>query len=354
MVKPSAGTRKPERAGARLLAWWDRERRELPWRAAAGRRPDPYAVWLSEIMLQQTTVAAVCGYYRKFLERWPDVAALAAAPLEEVLAAWAGLGYYARARNLHACAVLVAGELRGRFPETSAELRGLPGVGPYTAAAIAAIAFDEPCVAQDGNVERVMARLHALQRPLPGAKAEIGRLAAQMLTPERPGDFAQALMDLGATICAPRAPDCARCPLSDSCKARRLGAPQDYPRKAPKSAKPHRRGAAFVLRRGDAVQLAPRPAKGLLGGMRAFPTTPLHEDVIESAQARHAPAPARWRRLEGEVRHVFTHFTLELAVFVAEADAAQGDGWTRIDALGDAGLPTLMRKVAIHAGLIRA
>jgi len=335
-----------------LLAWWDASRRDLPWRAAPGERADPYGVWLSEIMLQQTTVATVRGYYAKFLARWPGVAALAAAPLDDVLQAWAGLGYYARARNLHACAKLVVERHGGRFPESEAELRRLPGVGPYTAAAIAAIAFDAPCVAQDGNVERVISRLHALETPLPAGKAEIGALAARILSHARPGDFAQALMDLGATVCTPRGPLCETCPFEKSCAARRAGNPLDYPRKAQKPRKPHRRGAAFVLRRGDAVLLQKRPAKGLLGAMTGFPTTPLGEDIEPRALAAYAPAKTKWRRLDGEVRHVFTHFSLELAVFVAEGEA---EGlWTKLALLGKEALPTLMRKVAVHAGLISA
>jgi len=337
--------------GQSLLDWWDVARRDLPWRAPAGRRADPYAVWLSEIMLQQTTVATVQGYFAKFLARWPTVEDLAAAPLEDVLAQWAGLGYYARARNLHACAVAVVRRHRGRFPRRAAALRELPGVGAYTAAAIAAIAFEEPCIAVDGNVERVISRLYALSEPRPRLKLEVERRAALLLPSARAGDFAQAMMDLGATVCRPRAPECGRCPWSSACEARRGGRAQDYPAKPAKLAKPHRRGAAFVLLKGDEVLLLRRPGAGLLGGMTGFPTTPLVEDVAPEAQLAHAPLTARWRRLDGAVRHVFTHFSLELTVFVARGARASGL-WTSTARLDEQALPALMRKVAVHAGLI--
>ena len=354
--------RKPEVAesdtapplGKALLDWWDQARRELPWRARPGRRADPYAVWLSEIMLQQTTVATVTGYYAKFLARWPRVEDLAAAQLNDVLAQWAGLGYYARARNLHACAIAVASRHGGRFPRSAVALRELPGVGAYTAAAIAAIAFDEPCIAVDGNVERVISRLYALRDQRPALKLEVERRAALLLPAARAGDFAQAMMDLGATVCRPRSPDCGRCPWSTACAARRAGRPEDYPVKAAKAVKPHRRGAAFVLRKGDAVLLLRRPGAGLLGGMTAFPTTPLTEDVAPEAQFSYAPSRTRWRRLDGAVRHVFTHFSLELTVFVAEGGAGAQGLWTPVAALEAQALPTLMRKVGVHAGLIAA
>ncbi len=338
--------------GRVLLEWWDRERRDLPWRAPPGRRADPYAVWLSEIMLQQTTVATVKGYFDKFLARWPTVEALATSPLEDVLTAWAGLGYYARARNLHACAITVARHYGGRFPRRVAELRKLPGVGAYTAAAIAAIAYEEPCVAVDGNVERVISRLHAMREARPRLTREVERRAAFLLPPARAGDFAQALMDLGATVCRPRSPDCNLCPWSSACDARRSATPEDYPVKAAKTAKPHRRGAAFVLLNSDQVLLLRRPSAGLLGGMMAFPTTPLVEDVGAEAQPTHAPLKARWRCLDGAVRHVFTHFTLELTVYVARGGAGEKGFWVSTAGLDAQGLPTLMRKVAVHAGLI--
>jgi A/G-specific adenine glycosylase len=340
-----------------LLAWYDRSRRELPWRAPPGARPDPYAVWLSEIMLQQTTVAAVKAFYGKFLALWPRVNDLAAAPLEDVLKAWAGLGYYSRARNLHACAQEVVAEHGGAFPAHEAELRRLPGVGPYTAGAIAAIAFDRPAPVVDGNVERVCARLLALETPLPAAKKEIFRFVATLLPESRPGDFAQAMMDLGALVCAPRAPGCPACPLAAFCAARTLK-PQDYPKKPPKKPRPQKRGAAFVLRRADGALLARRrPEHGLLGGMTEFFGSDWREGrgedwpakLLRRGLAASAPcATADWR-LAGEVDHVFTHFTLRLAVFVADAapDYAPPEGgfWLAADELRVAALPSVMRKV---------
>ena len=252
-----------------MLAWYDRHRRTLPWRAPAGERTDPYRVWLSEIMLQQTTVATVGDYFRRFVERWPTVEALAAAPLDDVLSAWAGLGYYARARNLHACAQAVAERHGGRFPEDEAGLLALPGIGPYTAAAIRAIAFDQPASAVDGNVERVIARLFAIETPLPDAKPEIHARAAELVPQQRAGDYAQAMMDLGATVCTPRNPRCVICPLMDGCRARQLGIAEELPRRAPKADKPTRRGLAFVLaaqgRRHPAAQAADQGAVGRHG-----------------------------------------------------------------------------------------
>ncbi|MBI3673627.1 MAG: A/G-specific adenine glycosylase [Rhizobiales bacterium] len=260
------------RLSRELLAWYDRHRRKLPWRALRGAVADPYHVWLSEIMLQQTTVAAVKGFYAAFLAKWPTLTDLASASLDDVLRAWAGLGYYARARNLHACAKMVTAEWGGRFPDTVAELGKLPGVGPYTAAAIAAIAFGRRLAAVDGNAERVIARLHAIATPLPAAKLEI-RVRAQALVPEtRPGDFAQGLMDLGATVCTPRRPACPNCPWAEHCAARRCGNPETFPLKRPKPALPVRRGVAFWIERADgAVLLRRRPEKGLLGGMMEVP-----------------------------------------------------------------------------------
>lgn len=341
-----------------LLRWWDENRRALPWRALPGADADPYAVWLSEIMLQQTTVASVAGFFHKFIARWPDVAALATAPLDDVLAAWAGLGYYARARNLHACARIVATQHGGRFPRREEELLQLPGVGPYTAAAIAAIAFREPCVAVDGNVERVIARFFALAAPLPGAKATIKARAAQLLPKERPGDFLQALMDLGAMVCTPRSPACATCPLERGCAAQRLGRPFAFPVKPPRPERPCRRGAAFVLRSEEFVLLRRRPDKGLLGGMTEFPTTPLGGDYAgRDAIFSFAPARGPWRELKGSVRHVFSHFSLELKIFVAEAPAPgpiAGCRWVKATELMEEALPTVMRKAALHAGLMKA
>ncbi|MDE2488486.1 MAG: A/G-specific adenine glycosylase, partial [Alphaproteobacteria bacterium] len=257
---------------AALLAWYDQNARDLPWRVrpadrTAGRRADPYRVWLSEVMLQQTTVPHATPYFLKFTALWPRVADLAAAPDGEVMAAWAGLGYYARARNLLACARAVARDHEGVFPDTEEGLRALPGLGPYTAAAVAAIAFDRPANVVDGNVERVMARLFAVEQPLPEAKPELKRLAAGLVAEQRPGDWAQALMDLGAVVCRPKAPLCDRCPIAGRCAALAAGDPETWPRRAPRPERPHRYGVAFVLTRGDEVALVRRPPRGLLGGM---------------------------------------------------------------------------------------
>jgi A/G-specific adenine glycosylase len=334
----------------RLLAWYARHRRDLPWRGTA----DPYRVWLSEIMLQQTTVAAVAGYYDAFLRRWPTVDALAAASLDDVLRAWAGLGYYARARNLHACARIVAGEMGGRFPDSEIGLRGLPGIGAYTAAAIAAIAFSRPHAAVDGNVERVIARLHAIEEPLPDAKPKVRALTQALVPGDRPGDFAQALMDLGATICTPRSPDCLICPWTDLCAARRLGIAETLPRKKRKSRIPTRYGTAFWIERDGAVLLRRRPEKGLLGGMMEVPSTPWNGSIPKRAQS-HAPVHAKWRKLAGTVEHTFTHFHLELSVLAAEdiRDATPRDDgdyrWVSHEKLGGEALPTVMRKVVALA-----
>ena len=328
--------------GAALLAWYDVHAREMPWRVgpaarAAGVRPDPYGVWLSEVMLQQTTVAAVRPYWRAFTRRWSEVGALAAAEDADVMAAWAGLGYYARARNLLACARTVVADHGGLFPRSEAGLLALPGIGPYTAAAIAAICFDAPATVVDGNVERVMARLHAVTDPLPGARRALGARAAAHTPRTRPGDYAQAVMDLGATICTPRAPACAICPLMERCEGRRAGIAADLPRKAPKAPKPVRRAVFWAARdpRGRWL-LETRPAKGLLGGMLGWPTTSWAESP-EGAP----PLAADWRAA-GAVSHGFTHFALEAEVRVAEAAGTPGRGeWHDLDP-GD--LPTLMRK----------
>ncbi|MGD9544469.1 MAG: A/G-specific adenine glycosylase [Methylocystis sp.] len=351
MIKARVKSTKP---GEALLAWYDAERRDLPWRAQRGETPDPYRVWLSEIMLQQTTVAAVKERYRAFLSRWPTVEALARAPLDDVLAQWAGLGYYARARNLHACARAVA-DSPGGFPQDEAALRRLPGVGPYTAAAVAAIAFDHPAVAVDGNVERVMARLHAIKEPPRRVAPLIRDAAAALMSRARPGDSVQALMELGALVCAPRAPDCAACPLSPFCAARRLGAQQEYPAREVKVPKPRRRGAIFILRRGDETLLRRLPPKGLFGGMNAFPATPFTRDVAAADFSQFAPCAARWRALDAPVTHVFTHFALEATVFTAHTRATTTPSdcrWAARADLDKEGLPTLMRKAAAHAGLV--
>lgn len=338
-----------EAGASALLGWYDRHARDLPWRVgprdrAAGRRPDPYRVWLSEVMLQQTTVAVVRGYFARFTDRWPTVGALAAAADAEVMGEWAGLGYYARARNLLTCARVVVAEHGGRFPETRAALQELPGIGPYTAAAIAAIAHDAPEVVVDGNVERVMARLHAIETPLPLAKAEI-RAAAARLTPlRRAGDYAQAVMDLGATICTPKSPACGICPWREPCAARRAGTAADLPRKLPKADKPVRLGHAYVARRADgAYLLERRPARGLLGGMLGWPGS-----VWSAAPEPAPPLQADWRLLEAEVRHTFTHFDLRLRIHVAEVenDSRPEKGIFLPDGhLRPAELPSVMRKV---------
>jgi A/G-specific adenine glycosylase len=345
-------------AGA-LLDWYARERRELPWRAPAGQTPDPYAVWLSEIMLQQTTVAAAIPYYQRFLARWPSVKALAAANLEEVLSAWAGLGYYSRARNLHTCARLVAERHAGQFPQTEEGLRELPGIGPYTAAAIAAIAFGARATPVDGNIERVVARLFAVQQPLPAAKDEIRRLAAT-LTPEwRAGDFAQALMDLGASVCTPKRPSCLMCPLQRDCSAYAQGIEAALPARAARPERPVRVGLAFLALREDAhVLLRRRPEAGLLGGMLEVPSTAWAEMLPPVNEAlRTAPVRGEWWAVPGTVTHTFTHFRLETLVYraIVSADASltfwadpQRCRWVARRDLNRAALPSVMRKIIAH------
>jgi A/G-specific adenine glycosylase len=344
---------------AALLAWYDRHRRALPWRAVAPARPDPYRVWLSEIMLQQTTVKAVAPYYARFLTRWPHVGALAASPLEEILKVWAGLGYYARARNLHACARAVVEQHGGIFPASEAALRALPGIGAYTAAAIVAIASDAPATPVDGNVERVVARLFAVEAPLPAAKPELARLARSLTPPRRTGDFAQAMMDLGSTICTPKRPACALCPWNDACAARLRGDAETFPRRTPKREGALRRGAAFVAVTADGYLLVrTRPASGLLGGMTEVPTTHWAHNFDEATALEGAPRftrqpPAKWRRVAGIVRHVFTHFPLELTVYAAalpkRGRAPSGMRWVALEHHAGEALPSLMRKVLAHA-----
>jgi A/G-specific adenine glycosylase len=342
-----------------LLAWYGRNRRILPWRAAPGVAQDPYLVWLSEIMLQQTTVKAVLPRYAQFLRRWPDVRALAAAELGEVLAAWAGLGYYARARNLHACAREVVTRYGGSFPETERELRTLPGVGDYTAAAIAAIAFGARATPVDGNIERVVARAFAVETPLPAAKAEIKELAESLTPKERAGDFAQAMMDLGATLCSPKRPACGLCPLVSGCAGHAQGLAEVLPYREEKPERPTRRGTAFVALRADgAVLLRERPLKGLLGGMLETPSSPWSEGAWQELELDHAPLRTEWRKVPGLVEHTFTHFHLELAVYFAEvsAEAKLGNAaqpercrWVPVRDLHSAALPSVMRKVLAHA-----
>ena len=333
-----------------LLGWYDRHARALPWRVPPGddRRPDPYRIWLSEVMLQQTTVAAVKDYFHKFTTRWPTVGALAAADDADVMAAWAGLGYYARARNLLKCARVVTDDHDGRFPEDVAGLRALPGIGPYTSAAIAAIAFDRAETVVDGNVERVVARLHDIHTPLPAAKPELTAHAADLTPNERPGDHAQAMMDLGATICTPRNPACGICPWREPCMARARGTAALLPRKTPKKPKPVRHGHLYVGRVPEGGWLLEtRPAQGLLGGMLGFPGT----DWTESPAQPTPPLPGAWQQLPGEVRHTFTHFHLRLTIWVANLDAAAADtaaegraGLHIAPKLSPAALPTVMRK----------
>ncbi|HEY8594295.1 MAG TPA: A/G-specific adenine glycosylase [Devosiaceae bacterium] len=336
-----------------LLDWYDASARTLPWRVGpaargGGMRPDPYRVWLSEVMLQQTTVAAVVEYYLHFTRRWPSVGDLAEAPLDDVLGAWAGLGYYARARNLHACARAVATRLGGVFPQSSAELMTLPGIGPYTAAAIAAICHDEKVPVLDGNVERVLARVLALNVPVRDAKPQLCA-ALSTRVPERAGDFAQAMMDLGATLCAPRRALCDRCPLSGGCRAFGAGRPLDFPVKPTRAQRPTRHGHAFVIVNNDgAVWLRQRPDKGLLASMTEVPGSTWDETPTPPA----GPLAADWRPA-GHVTHVFTHFRLELDVWAARSDEAPASEgwWASPREVARAALPSLYRKVLAVAGV---
>ena len=363
--KPKPEPSQPETSARplALLQWYDRHRRRLPWRAPPGEVSDPYRVWLSEIMLQQTTVKAVGPYFEKFVARWPDVTALGQASLDDVLRMWAGLGYYSRARNLHACAVAVMREHDGVFPDTEEGLRALPGIGPYTAAAIAAIAFDRRTMPVDGNIERVVSRLFAVEEELPQAKPLIQQLAATLLADSRAGDeksragdSAQALMDLGASICTPKKPACSLCPLNEDCTARAQGAQETFPRKAPKKSGKLRRGAAFVVTRGNELLVRSRPEKGLLGGMTEVPGSDWiagQADATAKLQAPELKGLSRWQREAGVVTHVFTHFPLELVVYTATAEARTpapaGMRWVPIATLAGEALPTLMRKVIAHA-----
>lgn len=340
----------PEPAlSTQLLEWYDRHARDLPWRVApadrkAGVAPDPYRVWLSEVMLQQTTVAAVRDYFHRFTSRWPTVQALAAAEDADVMGEWAGLGYYARARNLLKCARAVAAEHGGTFPEDHDALLSLPGIGPYTAAAISAIAFDAPEVVMDGNVERVMARMFDIHTPLPDAKPDLKARAAELTPQDRPGDYAQAVMDLGATICSPKSPACGICPWRDPCQARAAGTAPELPKKAPKKAKPVRRGVAYLAQRADgALLLERRPDRGLLGGMLGWPGSPW----AEAPAIDRPPFAADWQSLPGEVRHTFTHFHLILTLRTAPLpDGPAPEGLLIVERhdFRPSDLPTVMRK----------
>jgi A/G-specific adenine glycosylase len=335
-----------------LLKWYDKNARSLPWRAKSGEQSEPYQVWLSEIMLQQTTVATVKSYFEKFLRLWPDVNSLAAAPQEDILKEWAGLGYYARARNLHKCAQVVAFDLDGYFPSSEAELKKLPGIGDYTAAAIAAIAFEKPAAVVDGNIERITARQHRIVTPLPKAKIEIKQRVAEITPKKRPGDFAQAMMDLGAGTCRPKAPDCNACPVSISCAAHKAGDMELYPIKAPKKIKPTRRAVSFWLEHDGHVLLERRPQTGLLGGMPGFFSTPwIEQELTPSVEewSQHEPTKQQWQQLKGLAKHTFTHFHLETVLVKAVSQTRfnlENGFWHPIEALSEVGLPTVFSKIA--------
>lgn len=350
-------TSEPRSDPQRLLVWYDKNRRVMPWRARSGLRPDPYHVWISEIMLQQTTVTAVGPYFRAFIDRWPTLKDLAEAAPDDVLRLWAGLGYYRRARLLHACARQLAAAHGGRLPESEEALRKLPGIGAYTAAAIAAIAFDHSANVVDGNVERVMARLFAVREALPEAKPTLRKLAASLLPKARHGDYAQALMDLGATVCAPRNPKCPLCPWQESCRARALGIADELPRRIRVRTKPLRRAVAFFLTRKDgSILLRQRAEGGLLGGMMEVPTSAWQEGAVAAitpdwlAASEQAPVKAAWEILSGYVRHSFTHFDLEIQVAIAAISGRGVKGrWVPPAALAQEALPSVMRKIIRHA-----
>ena len=359
-----AGITGKENHAELMLAWFATEGRSLPWRhvsarTGGGAHPDPYYVFLSEIMLQQTTVATVKPYFAKFIAKYPTVQALAAAPLDDVLAAWAGLGYYARARNMHKAARQLVELYHGKFPASEEKLRSLPGIGQYTAAAIAAIGFDQKSVVVDGNIERVISRIFAVtdDSKSPETKKKIYQLAAGLTPDTRPGDYAQAMMDLGASYCSPRQPLCGFCPVFRHCDAYALGNPESFPNKPAKTAKPVRYGVAYWLRRGDGtILLRRRVEKGLLGGMMELPTTPFHNDAqtghdLGAARAAAPIISAKWRRLDGQITHIFTHFRLEMIILAAQVRLGDGNlgQWTNPDEFPNIALPSLFRKIALHA-----
>lgn len=346
-----SGTKPKAQSFARdLLAWYDTGHRALPWRAEPGRVADPYGVMLSEIMLQQTLVATVIPYFHAFITRWPDVQALATATREDIMRSWAGLGYYARARRLHEAAICIADDHHGVFPQDEQGWRALPGIGPYTAAAIAAIAFGRRAVVVDGNVERVIARLFAVEQPMPAAKGRL-RALADTLTPQaRPGDYAQAMMDLGATICTPRQPRCLICPVRGHCRASSQN-PAAFPRRAPRRLRPEREAVAFYVTNEDgAVLVEARPPHGLLGGMTGFPLRGFDDTALV------LPDGIVWHAMPGTVRHIFTHFGLTLRVergFSKSAARLPGhQSWASPEALSQAALPSLMRKILAHGAQI--
>jgi len=334
-----------------LLTWYDSHRRTLPWRAEHGQTPDPYHVWLSEIMLQQTTVATVKSYFEKFLRLWPTVNDLAASPQEDVLKEWAGLGYYARARNLHKCACTIVNDHGGQFPLTEEGLRALPGIGDYTAAAIAAIAFNIPAAVVDGNIERITSRCFRIKTSLPAAKKPIKTEVVKLTPNKRPGDFAQAMMDLGASLCSPKKPSCMLCPVQSFCAAHKAGDMETYPVKAPKKQKPIRRAISFWLEHDRHVLLERRPSKGLLGGMPGFFSTPWIERdnfPVKDEWLSHTPTQDYWKPLGGMAKHTFTHFHLETQLVFAKAQARhniENGFWHPITKLEDVGLPTVFKKM---------
>jgi len=358
-MKPSSTGRNHKTGGkitVRLLDWYDAHQRALPWRMTGGKRADPYRVWLSEIMLQQTVVKTVIPYFESFIKRFPTIDDLARADRDDVLRLWAGLGYYSRARNLHACAQKIVSDHKSHFPKTITDLKKLPGIGAYTAGAIAAIAFNQKEAAIDGNVERVITSLYALSQPVSEIKDDIRKKVEALIPENRPGDFAQAMMDLGATICIPKAPRCSLCPLVKNCAAFKAGESTNYPVKQAKKAKPHRFGAAFLLRRADgAVLLEDRPDQGLLGGMTGVPTSAWQEIVLEEEMLlQSAPVKARWRKLEDIVTHVFTHFHLTLSVYHADAPNTlkiqPTHRWSSANGPEAEALPSVFRKVIALAG----